>query len=392
MKKHKGMPWWGWVLTAVGAVAIGVGIWLGRWAYLISESRQPAAEYDPGTWIELAPEGIVSANGEPVTTRMRIGSENNVLVFFYGGGLSVNEFTAQRPYTGSPILAGENGFYTDDTDGMIPDYCEWGIGSSQSGNPFRDWTIIIIPYTTGDFHVGTADYIYTGLDGTTKTLRHHGYTNYRAIMDAAAQYVGTPDELLIAGYSAGGFGAVMLAEDLIESYFPAAGHITVCVDSSCLIWDGWEQTFRDIWGVPEEIADKLASENPIVDYLSALYDTYGEDMTYLYVGSTRDGELCRYQNYFHTGVYQCSNALGRLYTNDLREMLGELKRNVPTLCIYLFDRLPFSLLPNQLFLTQHTILITNAAFWPLTDRLSAAAWLHGAVNGRLVDHGLELLR
>ena len=386
-KRRRGL----WLALIAGALLLAGLIFLGVRSYIIVRARQ-TPQYDPGTWLELKPEGIVSANGEPVVSRMRIGSENNVLVFFYGGGISVNEYTAQRPFTGSPILAGENGFYTEDIDGMIPEYCELGIGSSQRENPFRNWTIIIIPYTTGDFHIGTADYVYTGLDGKTKVLYHHGYTNYRAIMDAAVEYAGTPDELLIAGYSAGGFGAVMLADDVIQNYFPEAGHVTVCVDSSYLLWDGWQETLRDVWGAPEEIAEKLVSDNPIVDYMSTLYDTYGEEMTYLYIGSTRDGELCRFQNYFNTGIYQCSNFLGRMYTADLRDMLWQMKRDVPTLCVYLFDQLPFSLWPNQFFLTQHTILITNTAFWPLTDRLAAAAWLRGAVDGRLIDHGLEKLR
>ena len=383
--------WLRTALIALGALALAAFIILGIRAFVILRARQ-VPSYDAGTWLEITPSGVVSANGEPVKTRMRIGSENNVIVFFYGGGISVNEDMAARPFTGAADLSGENGFYTDSIDGMIPDYCELGLGSSGRSNPFRDWTIIIIPYTTADFHIGTGEYSYTDLSGREQTLYHHGYTNYRAVMDIAAQYAGMPDELLIAGYSAGGFGAVMLADDLIRNYFPEAGHVTVCVDSSYLLWNGWEEAVRDIWNAPEEIAEKFVSDNPIVDFMTALYETYGEEMTYLFIGSTRDGELSRYQNYFDTGVFRTNNALGSQYTDSLRQMLGQLKRNVPTLCVYLFDQLPFSMRPDQFTLTQHTILVTNTATWPLTDRLSALVWLHGAVYGNLTDHGLDKLR
>lgn len=388
MEKSKRKRRWLWI--ALGVLVLAALAFLSVRAILIVKAKE-IPSYDPGTWLEITPAGIVSADGEPVKTRMRIGSENNVIVFFYGGGISVNGYTAARPFTGARDLSGENGFYTENADGMIPDYCELGLGNSGNGNPFRNWTIIIIPYTTGDFHIGAGEFAYTDLNGETKTLYHHGYENYRAIMDVAAQYAGMPDELLIAGYSAGGFGAVMLADDLIRNYFPDAGHATVCVDSSYLIWDQWQETVRDVWNAPEALAEKFVSDNPIVDFMADLYDTYGDDMTYLYIGSTRDGELCRYQNYFTTGVYQCSNYLGRMFTQDLRIMLGQLRQEVPTLCVYLFDQLPFSMRPDQFFLTQHTILVTNMAAWPLTDRLSALTWLHGAVYGNLTDHGLYKL-
>lgn len=392
MNKKRKIPWWGWLLIGLGVIGIGVGIWLGRWSYLIAESQQPVTTYDPGTWIELAPEGIVSANGEPVYSEMRLGSENKVIVFFYGGGLCVNDFTATHPYTGARLLPDENGFYTADIDGMIPDYLELGIGSARQENPFRDWTIIVIPYATADFHLGTADRAYTAQDGTTQLVRHHGYTNYRAIMDEAAAYLDeAPEELLVAGYSAGGFGAAALAGDVLENYFPEAGGVTVCIDSALLIWPRFPEAVGDIWGVPEEIAARFQTENPIVDLLSSLYDTYGEGMTYLYVGSVRDGELARYQNYFYTGRYAVANENGWMFTEDLKATIGQLRQAVPTLEVYLFDGLPFSIRPYQIFLTQHTILETIMFSWPLTERVSVSYWLMRAVRGDARSYGLSLL-
>jgi len=361
--------------------------------YIITHSHT-AVQQQPGEWFEIAPEGIVSADGSPVTTLMRVGTENKVAVFFFGGGISLNEYTAARPYVGMTMDV-EPGFYSPNTSDQIPDWCFTGIGDAVPVNPFRDWTIIIIPYTTADFHVGNAEYEYTALDGSKAVLHHHGYENYRAIMDEAiwSSYISDhPDELLVAGYSAGGYGAAMLTEDLLENYFPEAGHVTLCVDSSLLILDNWQEVFRDVWNVPEKFTEKIRSENLIVDFMGDLYDTYGEKMTFLYIGSVRDGALTRYQTYFDLGIYAASNRNVGVYTMYLRDMVQKLRERVPTIGIYLFDRLPFSIRPNQFLLTQHTILETRTVFWRLTDRTPVIFWLDRAVSGDVTSLGLQLLR
>jgi len=380
------------VIVLLIIVALLMGVLAVRY-YIITHSHT-AVQKEPGAWFEIAPEGIVSADGSPVTTLMRVGTENKVAVFFFGGGISLNEYTAARPYVGMTMDV-EPGFYSPNTSDQIPDWCFTGIGDAAPMNPFRNWTIIIVPYTTADFHVGNAEYEYPALDGSEAVLHHHGYENYRAIMDEAtwSAYINNhPDELLVAGYSAGGYGAAMLTEDLLENYFPEAGHVTLCVDSSLLILDNWQEVFRDVWNVPEKFTEKIRSENLIVDFMGDLYDTYGEKMTFLYIGSVRDGALTRYQTYFDLGIYAASNRNVGVYTMYLRDMVQKLRERVPTIGIYLFDRLPFSIRPNQFLLTQHTILETRTVFWRLTDRTPVIFWLDRAVSGDVTSLGLQLLR
>ena len=392
-EKKQRKHWWLWIVIPIAVLALAAAAVFGMRYYRLKQAEILRAEAVPGTWIEIAPDGIVSGNGEPVHTEMRLGTENKVIVFFYGGGISVNEYMAARPYIGTWTFADEIGFYAADLVGTIPDYLESGLGSANRSNPFRDWTILVIPYTTGDFHIGTADYAYTDMDGNEQILYHHGYTNFRAIMDEAMLYLDEdPEQLLVAGWSAGGFGAAALAGDLMEDYFPGAGHTTVCVDSSLLIWDGFPETVTEVWGAPEEIAARYQTENPIVDLMGSLYDTYGESITYLYIGSTRDGALARYQNFFNTGIYRVSNTQGQMFLLSLRNTLSAMKENVPTLGVYLFNDLPFSMYPSQFMLTQHTLLITPMMFTRLTDRVRPADWLMNATEGRVEDHGLRLMQ
>lgn len=381
-----------WLLLPLGVLVLAILLWLGARLYIVLHARSAPAAYDPGVWFELAPEEAVTADGEPLAARMRVGTENKVLVLFYGGGISIDEYTAARPYIGAWIDR-EPGFYSTDPEGQLDTYGSLGITSTQSDNPFRDWTVLLVPYATGDFHIGSGEYAYTDLDGEQRVLYHHGYDNYRAILDEAVEYTGAaPEELLIAGWSAGGYAAAILARDLMENYFPDAGHVTVCVDSSLLILDDWTAVLRDVWNAPEELVARVRSQNLIVDFLSDLYDTYGDSVTYLYIGSVRDGALAKYQAYFDVGFYSVRNEIIPVYTNYLRGMIRQLQEKVPGIGVYLFDNLPYSWFPTLNRLTQHTLLSTRTAYWRLTAGRSAVQWLNDAVGGKVDVLGLEKLR
>ena len=75
--------------------------------------------------------------------------------------------------------------------GKVFKIVQGGIGSTIDENPFKDWTFIVIPYASGDFHTGTGEYHYTQ-DGTDKTVYHNGYNNYSAFIDEIEAYVGEP--------------------------------------------------------------------------------------------------------------------------------------------------------------------------------------------------------
>ena len=261
----------------------------------------------------------------------------------------------------------------------------------QEDNPFRSWSVIIIPYTTADYHLGTADYVYTDTDGQEQVLHHHGYTNYRALMDKAIRYIKGPvSELLIAGVSAGGFGAAFLTDEILTDYFPEAANVTLCVDSAMLLYDRWVETARDVWGVPEQYVELIQTDNLLLDAMTQMFETYGDRITYLYTGSVWDISLSKYQNYLDTGRFYAGNLEGQYFQNNLKDMVLQLKEAVPGIGIYL-NSLPFSETPGDLRLTQHTILVSDTLFWELDEDFSPADWLMLAVQGEVRDRGLAQL-
>lgn len=340
----------------------------------------PPPDYEVGKWLQISPKEATTSEGNPTTTYLRVGRENKTIVFFCGGGISYNEYTAARPYGQMEF---PNGFYSESGSDVLEWLMGYGILSEQPENPFRDWNIIIIPYSTADFHVGTGDYSYTTLQGESAVLHHHGYKNYQAIMKEALRYIPETKSLLICGYSAGGFGASLLAEDIIANFYPDAENITLCADSSLLLLDNWHDIFTDIWKAPKSITQNIQSENLIVNAYKSLYEKYGNRIKFLYVSSLWDGELCRYQSYADYGEFSASNEDANDFAKRLETMLNQLREAIPELGIYIYDKLPYSFSPDQIQLTQHTILSLDMVYWPLMDNVSVIDWLYRAVNNHV---------
>ena len=357
------------VLLVIAAVAVGIIL---KKTVLVKHPEL-TGEPEVGKWYRITPEGTKSSDGSEWHGLIRLGTENKVVVYFFGGGVSITGETSE----------GGKEFYAT-TAGIQDFVASGGIGSDTEANPFKDWTFLVLPYATGDFHSGTGEYHYTD-GGKEKTVYHNGYNNYAAFIETAKQYVGEPDTLLITGFSAGGFATSLLADDVIDR-FPSAENITVCVDSSLLLYDGWHETAVNLWQSPKEISDRLTTNNLVLDSLTALYNKRGDSVKILFDCSYRDDTLMQYQSYINTGKMDQTKALGDQFQKDLDKMVADLQENIPGVGIYIWRCGEDADTGN----TQHTIISSNV-FDALEDGVSVADWIYAAVNGDVQTHGLELL-
>ena len=370
-KRHIGKTILIVVLALLIAAVVLVAVILGKTVLV----KHPELKGEPeiGKWYRITPAGTKSSDGSEWHGLIRLGTENKVVVYFFGGGASINGYTSER---GKEFFA---------TTASVQDFvASGGIGSSAEENPFRDWTFLVLPYASGDFHSGTGEYHYTD-GGKEKIVYHNGYNNYSAFMDAAKPYVGEPDTLLVTGFSAGGFATSLLADDVIDR-FPSAENITVCVDSSLLLYDGWHETAVDLWQSPEEISDRLTTDNIVLDSLTALYEKRGDSVKILFDCSYRDDTLMQYQSFIDTGKMDKTKALGDQFQADLSKMVAGLQENIPGVGIYIWNYGEDPETHN----TQHTIISSNV-FDKLEDGVSVADWIYAAVNGDVQSHGLALL-
>ena len=334
-----------------------------------------------GEWYRITPDGALSSDGSQWHGLIKLGDEDKVAIYFYGGGVSVDEYTAAWP---EGTEAG-GGFYNPaiQNDGLEA----MGFGNPSGKNPFRDWTILVFPYSTADFHCGTGDYPYTAKDGTQKVLYHHGYTNMTLFMDKAMQYVKNPDTVLITGFSAGSFGTSLLANDILTDYFPDAENTTIFADSSFLLNDNFKDIAENVWHAPEVIVNRLHSNNIVLDSLQALSNDH-PNTKILYSCSVRDSALTSVQNYFDIGDDIATEEGGAKFQANLKEMVSAVKE-LPNSVILIWDAYRDAMIPS---LTGHTIMMLPTFIEEgIIPGITAADWVMNGVNGNIQDYGLELL-
>ena len=120
----------------------------------MTQFPQIPSEPKVGKWYGIPLKGCVSSDGKEVHAGFRKGTENKLVILLFGGGVSWNEFMAARPNSvyGNPDKIS---FYACGDGGLVADLAtRIGIHtlSNKESNPFRNWNMLAIPYTTGDFH------------------------------------------------------------------------------------------------------------------------------------------------------------------------------------------------------------------------------------------------
>lgn len=377
------------LLKILGVLLIVAGVILV--AVYFTVLRYPNLKNDPkvGKWYRVETQEMKSSEGGKYHAFFKKGSENKVMVYFAGGGVSVNEQTARNDTYNTKLV------WPDMLANLTMNM--GGLAVPANENPFGNWTVIMFPYATGDFHCGAGEFKYTDKDGKEKILYHNGYINFTSAMELIMERAGidNPEAVVVTGYSAGGWGASLLADDVF-SYFPNAQSKTVLVDSSMALNDEWPSIARNVWQAPEHIAERAVSDNIMLDMLTALHQKWGDDVTILYDTSTRDGSLAQVQAYFknkiideETGEMPVDEQDADAYQQTLKEFIPALKEQAGA---YLFIWDGQSWYDDPRNMTAHTIIATPAVFVELNDTgCSIAEWLMSAVNGEIEDFGLELV-
>lgn len=346
--------------------------------------QYPNLKDDPeiGKWYRVSSSEMKDSEGGEYHALFKKGSENKVLVYFAGGGVSVNEEMARDD--------------TYNTKEVSPDYLAnitmnmGGLASDIEGSPFEDWSMILFPYATGDFHAGAGEFTYIDTDGKEKILYHNGYINYSEAMKQIMEKAGISDAdtVVVTGYSAGGFAAALLADDVFTNYFPDAQSKNVLVDSALLLNDDWHDIAVNVWHSPETISNRLVSDNLTLDCLNALNDKYGDDIHLLFDSSTRDGDLAKVQNYFDNGIMDVDEAAADMYQQILKETIPQFQD--ANVSLFIWDGVSWYDDPRNM--TAHTIIATPTVWLSFEEQgQSIAGWLSDAIAGNCLDYGVELV-
>jgi hypothetical protein len=212
-------------------------------ALIILGLVSPAGVYAQ-EWETVVPGGdTVCSDGSPYRFFVHRGDPNKLLVEFEGGGACWSGATCEadvynKSVTTDPETARKNG----DLQGIYD--------RSNPANPFKDFTHVYIPYCTGDLHWGNAATTYTSFDGKPFTIQHKGAANATSALNWAGANVPAPAQVVVAGCSAGGYGAAMWSAKIGQAY-PGARMLELADSAAGVVPEGFFGTALAGWNVKD---------------------------------------------------------------------------------------------------------------------------------------------
>jgi hypothetical protein len=209
-------------------------------------AKPPTAD---GTWQKIEDPAPVTVDGKTYRATCsgypgtdprfsfwaRKGTSKNTVVYFEGGGACWDNLTCTFPIAGLPPQVPQF-FMPSVPAGTTPSAFDGIFRTDRADNPVRDWNVVYIPYCTGDLHAGSATRQYVNVGHpvfplpTSFTIEHRGFDNFMVVLDWMKRNLDTPKSLLVAGSSAGGYGASLNFPYLARAY-PTA-HMYVVADAS----------------------------------------------------------------------------------------------------------------------------------------------------------------
>ncbi|HLK11094.1 MAG TPA: pectin acetylesterase-family hydrolase [Candidatus Binatia bacterium] len=239
------------------------------------------------TWVDF-PDATCD-DGSPTGIGVNLTSGPNVLVFLDGGGACWDYTTCYvlNTATHGPFGKAQFDARTGGTAGSILD-------RQLAGNPFADWSLVFVPYCTGDVHAGDNVIVYQN-GATSRTYHHTGHANVLAYLRRLAPTFPSPEKLVVSGASAGGFGALANYADF-RAHWPSAAVYLLDDSGPPLESTAYSGALHDAWVASwrlDEVLDPLCGTACLADFslaLPALAMRYPHDRLAL-LESEQDGVI-----------------------------------------------------------------------------------------------------
>ncbi|MCR9259830.1 MAG: MBL fold metallo-hydrolase [Pseudomonadaceae bacterium] len=209
------------LMKKLAMLVIAVGIWgcgQDQAADPAATQETPPAVPEAGIstlaagWTEIAPGGETTcSDGTPYRFFVRPGDTDKLMVFFQGGGACWTRQTCDP--------AGQPTYTVNIAEGWSPE--PFGAFNFENAdNPFKDYSVVMAPYCTGDVHIGASDTVYPPLEegGEPLTVHHQGRANAQAVLDWTYSNVPDPERVFVTGSSAGAIPSPFYAALIANHY------------------------------------------------------------------------------------------------------------------------------------------------------------------------------
>jgi hypothetical protein len=305
---------------------------------------------------------MACADGSPTGIAISPGRSDAVLVYLSGGGAcwSASSCNANRA------------FGKTDFELLFQLYAPGTIfDRTLVGNPFADWTQVFVPYCTGDVHAGgSVVQTYGGVP-----WNHRGRQNLEAAVAELKARLSRPGEVVVAGSSAGGFGA-LVAYDLVRTAWdPTGGTTAALLDDSgptlvgttlppALLARWW-----DVWGLASTVGVTCPRcQTDLSEIWVELAANHGGDRLGL-LSTTQDGTM---RNFFSDPDLGLDPMGATTFESALAELAAKLSRLGPDVAsLRLGD-------PNVN--TRHALLVDSSTL-SLPEGAPVLDWTRAMVSG-----------
>jgi len=311
-----------WVLVVVGACG-GSG----------SDGGPPTLGTTPKKWEYVPIDGAKCMNGTPTGIGVNLGTSGDVLIYLEGGGACFNDDTCGH-------VAHPTGWGPDQFPANIGPYNIGIFDRLDDANPLHDATFVFVPYCTGDVHAGSKP---DGMGGR----QFVGYANLGFDLDFLVPKSQAVTRVVLAGSSAGGFGAMMNYERTQAAYGTTPVHLLD--DSGPPLSDKYltpclQQMFRTAWNLdailPADCAAcRQADGGGLQNAVGFLADSHPDRRLGL-VTSTRDGTIRSFYGYGYPDCVTGANGFPMpedAYAAGIAELRDTVLASHPNFRVYSKD-------------------------------------------------------
>jgi hypothetical protein len=302
--------------------------------------------------------GTTCAHGSPFSFWVHRGSSDRLAIYLQGGGACWDRATCDP--AGQPTFDPS----VDDLDAPAGGLMEL----DDPANPLRGFTVVYVPYCTGDVHLGSRDVSYEG----GLVIRHRGRDNVETALGRALGSVTAPAVVLVAGESAGALPSPVYALAMARRYPDARivqigdGAGAFRIARSLALWGGVDALKRD---------SAFAAIDPAAPSYLALYELVARAaprVQLTQINAVDDGVQRRFLQLRGIADTRVAEWLGR--------NMAELRRSIPGFRAYFMPGAEHTVLRRPWFYT------TSVDGAPLRD------WVARLLTGKEVtDVGEALL-
>ena len=261
-------------------------------------------------WNDIVANGAYCSDGTDYNFSVKPGDPAKALLFLQGGGGCWNGMMCH------PDL---NPTYSINLRNDNPENMNGIFDLENRNNPFRNHTVIYIPYCTADVHLGSKVGEYTvprleNFPGGEFEINHMGYPNAKVALDWIYEYLTNPSEFMVAGSSAGSV-AVPVYAALIKDHY-ANARVVGFGDASGG-YRGANFNPFDVWGIGD-----VLDQSPRFGSINR--DGLGFYELFIAAGQRGDIVLASFDTKEDTVQKQFMGALGQ----DSESLLPTLKANL----------------------------------------------------------------